>query len=555
MRRSLVIAVLALIIFAIPALPAFAQTPPPAPKVTISGTFDQLTAAGRNIYDGNFSRDNDREWYARTRFRPDFEFAVGRTKAVLGVEIDLNYGQTGSNDGGFPGNNAGTACGFVGGCKGAGSAGGGLDLNTDVAGLFEVKWIYTEFDLTGKDSLMPFIPILTVARLGGQPFGTIANYKIYYANGDFAGLDMYSTFTPDIKNHFAFVDVEDQLAGGNRAPATTRTNRGKDYAFIVSPEFTPFKGLDLKPMASWFHADGLTSTNARRNAVNVRTVGGTMNGAAGVGGGAPAGDAADTEERYTVGLDARWRIGPFGLDPTISYQWGSYETQAFRSNGSVGKVTGDASAWLFDVIGSYQLGPLLLEMRGVYSSGNKARDNLSLSKRYYEPLDLDTSYWNGWLGILGLGVDYFNGGGGANQGMDTNVGYDRYGRAQFALRATYSITPSWSVYGVVAPTWTAEKVDTDTGCPALTVATSATGCTSRIAVNSNSFAKGDSSYIGTEVNGGFTWRFAPNTAFDLAAYYLFAGSALDMTEQLNGVAVKRDARDGYYAVARVRLSF
>jgi hypothetical protein len=553
MRRSLVIAVLALIIFAIPALPAFAQ--PPAPKVTISGTFDQLTAAGRNIYDGNFSRDNDREWYARTRFRPDFEFAVGRTKAVLGVEIDLNYGQTGSNDGGFPGNNAGTACGFVGGCKGAGSAGGGLDLNTDVAGLFEVKWIYTEFDLTGKDSLMPFIPILTVARLGGQPFGTIANYKIYYANGDFAGLDMYSTFTPDIKNHFAFVDVEDQLAGGNRATATTRTNRGKDYAFIVSPEFTPFKGLDLKPMASWFHADGLTSTNARRNAVNVRTVGGTMNGAAGVGGGAPAGDAADTEERYTVGLDARWRIGPFGLDPTISYQWGSYETQAFRSNGSVGKVTGDASAWLFDVIGSYQLGPLLLEMRGVYSSGNKARDNLSLSKRYYEPLDLDTSYWNGWLGILGLGVDYFNGGGGANQGMDTNVGYDRYGRAQFALRATYSITPSWSVYGVVAPTWTAEKVDTDTGCPALTVATSATGCTSRIAVNSNSFAKGDSSYIGTEVNGGFTWRFAPNTAFDLAAYYLFAGSALDMTEQLNGVAVKRDARDGYYAVARVRLSF
>jgi hypothetical protein len=555
MRRSVLTAVLAFVILAVPALPVFAQTPPPAPKVTITGLFDQVTSAGRNFYDGNYSRDNDREWYARVRFRPDFEFAVGRTKAVLGIELDFNYGQTGSNDGGFPGNNAGTACGFVGGCKGAGSAGGGLDLNTDVAGLFEVKWIYTEFDLTGKDSLMPFIPILTVARAGGQPFGTIANYKIYYANGDFAGLDMYSTFTPDIKNHLAFVLVEDDLAGGNRAAATARTNRGEDYAFIVSPEFTPFKGLDLKPMFSWFHADGLTSTNARRNAVNVRTIGGTMNGAGAVGGGAPAGDAADTEDRYTVGLDARWRVGPFGLDPTISYQWGRYDTQAQRTNGSVGKVEGEAAAWLFDVIGSYQLGPLLLEMRGVYSSGNKARDNLSLSKRYYEPLDLDTSYWNGWLGILGLGVDYFNGGGGANQGMDTNVGYDRYGRAQFALRATYSITPSWSVYGVVAPTWTAEKVDTDTGCPALTVATSATGCASRTAVNSNSFAKGDSNYLGTEINGGFTWRFAANTAFDLAAYYLFAGSALDMTEQLNGVAVKRDARDGYYAVARVRLSF
>src|SRR3989442_95483 len=254
MRRGLVIAVLLLVVLATPVWPALAQTPPPEPKISITGTFDQITSAGRNIYDGNFSRDNDREWYARTRFRPDFEFAVGRTKAVLGIELDLNYGQTGSNDGGFPGNSAGTACGFVGGCKGAGSAGGGLDINTDVAGLFEIKWIYPEFDLTGKDSLLPFIPILTVARAGGQPFATIANYKPTYANGDFAGLDLYTTFTPEIKNHLAWVDVEDQLAGGNRALAPARTNRGKDYALILSPEITPMKGLDIKPVVSWLHA-------------------------------------------------------------------------------------------------------------------------------------------------------------------------------------------------------------------------------------------------------------------------------------------------------------
>jgi hypothetical protein len=577
MRRSLITAVLAFVILAMLAPPVFAQAPagPPAPKVTITGTFDQITAAGRNFYDGNFSRDNDREWYARTRFRPDFEFAVGRTKAVLGIELDLNYGQTGSNDGGFPGNGTGQACGFSGGCKAAGSAGGGLDINTDVAGLFEIKWIYTEFDLTGKDSLMPFIPILTVARAGGQPFATIANYKVYYANGDFAGVDLYSTFTPDIKNHLAWVDVEDQLAGGNRALPALRTNRGKDFAFIESLEITPFKGLDVKPMYSYFHADGTTAGAARRNATNIRTVGGalpggfggSMNSGLATGGqtnAAPvaglgttaAGDATDHETRHTVGLDARWRVGPFGLDPTISYQWGNYDTQAFRTNGTVGKVRGDASAWLFDVIGSFQLGPLLLEGRAVYSTGNKARDNLALSKRYYEPLDLDTGYWSGgWLGILGLGVDYFNGGGGSNQGMDTNVGYDRYGRMQAALRATYSITPALSLYGVVAPTWAAEKVDTDTGCPALNVSTSATGCAARIAVSDKSFVTGDSRYIGTEVNGGFTWRFAANTAFDLAGYYLAAGPALKMSELLNGVPVKRDQHDGYYAAARVRLSF
>ena len=75
MRRSLIIALLALTVLAIPVLPAFAQTEAPAPKVTITGTFDQVTSAGKNVYDGNFSRDNDREWYARARFRPDFEFA------------------------------------------------------------------------------------------------------------------------------------------------------------------------------------------------------------------------------------------------------------------------------------------------------------------------------------------------------------------------------------------------------------------------------------------------------------------------------------------------
>ena len=574
MRRSVVTAVLAFVILAMLAPPVFAQAPagPPAPKVTITGTFDQITSAGRNFYDGNFTRDNDREWYARTRFRPDFEFAVGRTKAVLGIELDLNYGQTGSNDGGFPGNNAGAACGFTGGCKGAGAAGGGLDINTDVAGLFEIKWIYTEFDLTGKDSLLPFIPILTVARAGGQPFGTIANYKVYYANGDFAGLDLYSTFTPDIKNHFAWVDVEDQLAGGNRALPNARTNRGKDYAFIISPEFTPFKGLDLKPMFSWFHADGTTAGAARRNAFEQRLAGLTMNngitqggqtntppGGAALGTSA-AGDATNHEQRYTVGLDARWRVGAFGLDPTVSYQWGNYDVQAQRTNGTVGKVNGDASAWLFDAIASYQLGPLLLKARGTYSTGNKAHDNLAQSKRYYEPLDLDTGFWSGgWLGILGLGVDYFNGGGGANLGMDTNVGYDRYGRGSFGLRATYSLTPSLSFYGVVSPNWTAEKVDTKgTGCPALNVATSANGCASRVAQLGSgraAFTQGDSNYLGTEVNAGFTWRFAPNAAFDLVGYYLFIGSAMDQAETLNGVNVSRDARDGYYAAARVRLSF
>src|SRR3989441_3770097 len=248
MKRFSVPLLSALLVLALMAPSAFAQAP--VPKVTINGLFDQVTSMGRNFYDGNLARDNDREWYARTRFRPDFTFEVGRVKAVLGLEIDLMYGQGGPNDGGFPGNNTGTAGGVLvvaggnvqnsnSGCKN--NSNGCLDLNTDVAGVLEVKWIYTEFPLTGKDSLLPFIPVETIARAGGQPFSTLANYKIVYANGDFAGLSTITKFNPNVSVKLAYVVVEDQLAGGNRSSAITRTSRGEDYAFIVSPEITPFK--------------------------------------------------------------------------------------------------------------------------------------------------------------------------------------------------------------------------------------------------------------------------------------------------------------------------
>src|SRR5215470_10583607 len=112
MRRSAGIAIFAVLAPLLFAASAFAQAP--TPKVTLSGLFDQVTSMGRNFYDGNFARNSDSEWYARTRFRPDFEFAVGRVKAVLGLEIDLMYGQGGPNDGGFPGNNTGNSCGAAG---------------------------------------------------------------------------------------------------------------------------------------------------------------------------------------------------------------------------------------------------------------------------------------------------------------------------------------------------------------------------------------------------------------------------------------------------------
>ncbi len=574
MRRFIVPAVLAFVILAMLAPPGFAQAP--APKVTITGLFDQITSMGRNTYDGNLTRNSDKEWYARTRFRPDIEFAVGRVKAVLGLELDFQYGQSGPNDGGFPGNTSGSACGAgagtLGGNAGATPPGGKvnisgcLDLNTDVAGLIEVKWIYTEFPLTGKDSLLPFIPVETMARAGGQPFGTLAQYKLaQYANGDFAGVSAITTFAPNIKTNLAYAILEEELAGSNRGNPSLKISRGEDYAVIFSTDITPFKGLDLKPLYSLFHAGGQTSGSARRNLYNPMTAGGQLNATAARG--TPdsppaAGNPNYHEDRHTIGIDARWRLGPFGLDPTFYYQWGRVDSQAIVSGsgatGGTKKMTADMSAFFADVIGSYQLGPLLLEARGMYTTGNRAGDNLAKGIRYYQPLDTDGSYWGGgWSQFWSPGVDYFN-----QSWARTGawIGYDRYGRVGLAGRATYNITPALSVYGVVNAMWTAEAVDTDTASQVAT--TSGVGTPARRTISQQSFVQGDSNYLGTEGNLGLTWRFSANTAFDLVGGYLFAGHALDASECSNGAATcspnltrKKDAQDAYTLAARVRLAF
>lgn len=519
MRRTVAVVACLVAILGVLAPAAFAQAP--APKVTIVGLFDQVTTAGRNIYDGDFSRSSEREWYARTRFRPDFTFEVGRTKAVLGLEIDLMYGQAGANDGGFPGNVSGTNSG----CKAG--ANGCLDTNTDVGGMIEIKWIYTEFDLTGKDSLLPFIPVPTVARLGGQPYATLANYKVIYANGDFAGFSAVTTFAPNLKTNVAFVQVEDEIAGSNRLLRTAANRRGNDFAFILSPEISPFKGLDIKPLYSYFDADGSTAGAARRAIAN-------QQGAV----------APNQEVRHTIGVDARWRSGPFSLDPTAMFQFGERTQRVTPGNAEHASIR----AWIVDVQGGFQLGPLLLEARGAWTTGNDASDDLRRKVRYFEPLNLDTGYYAGWAAILALGVDYFNGGGGTVQSMSTNIGYDRYGRRQLGFRATYSLTPELAFYGIISPTWTDKKVDTDTA-----IAAGGANRTAPVAATNG----GDSRYIGTEVDLGTTWRFAPNTVFDVQGAYLFAGGALDTRQAVTGGpgTQRFESRDGYSLTARVRMSF
>ena len=155
----------------------------------------------------------------------------------------------------------------------------------------------------------------------------------------------------------------------------------------------------------------------------------------------------------------------------------------------------------------------------VYTTGNKAGQdvrNPSTDVRFYQPISTDSSYYGGWAEHFALNIDYFNmlhySAGGLAPGV--GIGYDKYGMMRIGGRVSYNVTPAFTLRGAVAASWTEEKVDTS-------------GTKSAAAGITPGDANGDERYLGTEVDLGFQWRFAPGLALDVVGAYTFAGDALN----------------------------
>ena len=539
MRRSGIFG-LALLSVTLMVAPAAAQ-----PKVTITGFIDQVSSWTNNMSfsDLNLARHTDREWYARSRTRPDIIAEVGTTKFVLGIEIDYVYGQTGATD-------------VTGPLRFGASA--GADLNTDLIGIMEIKWAYTEF-------LVPLVPFRSQMRLGAQPWAAMYKEGVY-ATGDFSGVNLVTEWAPMFRTHLALVQFEEASTG----PKDTFI-RGDDIGFVASVEITPFKGLDIRPIFSYLSIIGVTSASARQNR------GGLASGAAqfptcpgttgpGTGGCLGGGISSAEEHRYTVGVDARWRLGPFYFDPTVLYQFGNREqiSPTVSLTSGPGVMTGmRRDAWYVDLRGGWQAGPLLIEALGLYTTGNKARDRIDLNRsrlKFFEPLSTDNGSVQGFTEMQGGGhVDYNNriraNAGSLNPGVA--IGYDKYGLIVAGVRASYAITPNFTIRGLATARWTAESVDTASAVAA------GTGLTPRCAAGALDAGtctdQGTAQFYGTELALGFRWRFAPNITLDMVGAHFFAGNVLSspaITNTASGVVQDgRDPKDAQSISARVRYTF
>src|SRR5262249_44708889 len=123
------------------------------------------------------------------------------------------------------------------------------------------------------------------------------------------------------------------------------------------------------------------------------------------------------------------------------------------------------------------------------------------------------------------------------------IGWDKYGRIQLGARATYAVTPTFSVYGGWNGHWTPNAIQKN-------AILSPGGL---IPLFTGQDANSKSSYVGNELFAGLTWRFAPGIALDSAGGYMWTGPALD--GYVLPFASPHDARNVYVLTSRIRFSF
>ncbi len=561
MRRYWMVALAVLTLLGVLSPPAFAQAP--APKVTINGLIDTVTYWAQNVSheDRNFAKNDDNVWFSRNRGRFDIIGEVGKAKGVLGIELDVGWGVTATRQAHPQEINSGPVPSFLNQSFGAGN---------DTNNLFEVKWLYVEFP-------MPLVPVPTTMRLGGQ---TCANYTYKLAILTFTdcpGVALETTWTPAVKTNFAFFQLDERGVGvvGRETTNVTTFRRGDDFFIWLSAEVTPMKGLDVQPLYVYsFSTDGVLGSGNNSFANSPARGGVTLNQLNCVHGSGAAGSqglkGGCQEERHYLGVDARWRMGPWSLDPTFIYQWGNRELTTVPIPGAAGGIRRQSeSAWIFDLRGGYRIGPLNLEGAFVYSPGNEADDNIGNAPgrlkavKYYQPVANDIAYGSGGglSNFTNLNeIDYFRGYAvGSSMFQGATIGYDRYGRWDIVFKPSYALTPALSVRSLVAAHFTAEKPDRN----------------AEFNINTGLFPapngnqQTSSNYLGTEVNLGLTWSFAPGLRLDAGAGWFGPGAAYERckgtvagggdvastTGTVCAAGHTNNLQDAYWSGARVRYTF
>jgi hypothetical protein len=566
MRRSVVVVLAVFAILGLLAPPSFAQAP--APKVTITGLVDFVTTAYKNWSQsggvgnppGQPDATNSKEkgWYSRERGVFTLTGEVGKVKGVWALELDFTNGAGNFNASSQPGSLTTVGVGQSG-------TSANLDLDTDVQGAVETKWLYLEAPVTGPGSLMPFIPVATIGRFGGQP-ARGHSYKVgTLFSGDFPGVALETTWAPNLRSTITFAQI------GEALDRFIAPNQKEQFAILASLEMDVFKGLTIKPTYAYaFYDGGNCGTNSLGTVAwggynpNFNCPGVTPGSVA-----APGGVGRNITRHY-VGADVRWTMGPISIQPTFIYLFGHQDIT--NRAGVINDV--DIRSFLADTIVGFRTGPLNIEVRGMFTPGESANnDNQNGGGgtiRRYDAINTGFGYMSGWTEIWTGDIDYISSFlvGRSGLTLRESPSYDKYGRIFLGLAADYSLTPALTFRALTNVSWTATRVDTKgtfvNGIIPSGICTGGNGNATAggaCGIGGNPFTGGKERYLGNEWILGMTYRFAPNVTFDLAAAALITGDALNIQHGTGTAGCVTDgvptcqSRNVYKGTARLRVTF
>jgi len=386
------------------ALPPLSFAQSPGPKVTIDGLIDFVTTAYKNWSHGanpaggtpgqpDVTNAKEKGWYSRERGVFTFTGEIGRVKGVWAVEVDFVNGAGNFN----ASSNSGSLT-TVGISVGASA---NLDLDTDIQEVLETKWLYLEAPITGPGSLLAFIPVTTIGRFGGQPFRGHAYQFGILASGDFPGVTLETTWTPDIRSTLTFVQI------GEALDRFVAPNQKDQIALLASVEADIFKGLTIKPTYAYafYHGGNCGVSN-----LGTAAYGGynpnTNCPAVTAGSLATPGGVGRDIERHYIGGDVRWTRGPFSFRPTFIYLLGKQDVP--NRAGAVNSV--DVRSFIFDTVAGWHVGPWNIEGRAMFTPGVGANHSVQNGGggviRTYQPINPAFRYMALWTEIWSVGVDY-----------------------------------------------------------------------------------------------------------------------------------------------------
>jgi len=211
------------------------------------------------------------------------------------------------------------------------------------------------------------------------------------------------------------------------------------------------------------------------------------------------------ENRHWIGSTLRYNYADFSFSPTLILYTASDE------------MAGDTESMLLDVRADYNVGPLALSGRLVYTPGSGVDENgMQKTDRDYDVIGVwGIPHATQWFSLFGIssGSPTFNDLGPLLVGDSAqgNIRHEGFGLVHVAGKAEYTLTPQTTIGAAVGLFNTAEET---AGTPRDTALASVT------------YAGG--SNLATEIDAFLHYQLYSNTTVSLFVAYAMTGDALDL---------------------------